>query len=476
MVGRRTKILATLGPATDQPGVIDELVRGGLDGARINTAHGEPADWRRQAAALRAASDAAARVVALLVDISGPKLRLLDDVLPREVLVGESVTFVGAESSPDGALGVAWPELIDAVIPGVSEIVIGDGAPRFSVVTTFEGEVRCTCIRKGPVEPRKGIFVTHSRVELPAMGGKEVEHAEIAAELEADFIALSFVRSGQDIRRLRSILEAVGSTARVIAKIEQLSAFDALDDILAVSDGVMVARGDLGVQAGVARVPILQKEIIHRAVGDGKLAITATQMLESMISSPAPTRAEATDVANAILDGTSTLMLSAETAVGEHPVEVVRVMGEIAVHAQSEPVYQQDIEAPVESRAEAIMQSAVLLARQVGAAAIVVPTTSGGSARAAIKYRPQLPLVALCRDVSVARQLALDWGVIPALLEGDAESAEEFVELMVSGAIQVAGLRPGDTVVVAYGSTLDRPGSTNVIVLRQIATVAPVRD
>ncbi len=464
--------MATLGPATDAPGMIERLIDVGLDAARINTAHGTPEGWRRQAAELRAAGAAAGRQVALLVDIAGAKLRLVAGVRPREVLAGETVTFRGGSDAGEGLLAVDWPKLVDAVTPGVSEIVVGDGTPRFSVVTTIEGDIRCSCVRPGRIEPRKGVFVTHARAELPPLDERDIADLTVAAELDADFVALSFVRSGQDVRRLRSVLESLGSRARVIAKIERIEAFDALDEILAVSDGVMVARGDLGVRAGVARVPLLQKSIIRRAVASGKLAITATQMLESMITTPAPTRAEAADVANAIFDGTSAVMLSAETAIGSYPVESVQVMSEIALHAQSEPLYHQDIEAPVSSRAEAVMQSAVLLARQVDAAAIVVPTTSGGSVRAAAKYRPERPLISLSRDVGVARQLALDWGVVPDIMPREAGSAEEFVDLMVQRAAEAGRLERGDQVVVAYGSTRDHAGSTNVIVLRQIGEPA----
>ena len=468
---RRTKIVATLGPATDGPGVTERLIAEGLDGARINTAHGTPEEWRRRAEAVRGAANAVGRPVALLMDLGGPKLRLGADEPARELARGERVAFVDGPSRQD-AIGLHWPDFAGAVVPGVSEVVIGDGTPRLKVQGVEGDRVWCVCERSGRLGPRKGVFVTHARSGRTTLGEEDLRHLAVAVELDADLVALSFVRTGQDMRRLRGALEGLGGRARVIAKIEKLEAFEALDEVLAVSDGVMVARGDLGVEVGVARVPLLQKEIIRKAVVEGKLAITATQMLESMIEAPAPTRAEAADVANAILDGTSAVMLSAETAVGDYPVEAVSVMGEIAVHAQSEPVYHREIGAPVPSQAEAIMQSAVLLAQQVDAAAIVVPTTSGGSARAAAKYRPQRPLIALCRDRGVAQQLALDWGVIPAVFRGRPDRAEEFVDRLAARAVEVGGLVTGDRVVVAYGSTAARPGTTNVIVVRTIADIA----
>lgn len=314
---RRTKIIAALGPATDAPGVLDEMVAAGMDSGRIDCAHDEPDRWRGRAAALRVAAERAQRPLALLVDLA------------------------------------------------------------------------------------------------------------VAAELEADVVALSFVRSGQDVRRLRGALEALDRPARVVAKIEKVEAFEALDEIVNVSDGVMVARGDLGVEAGVARVPLMQKAVVRRAGEAGKLVITATQMLESMITQPEPTRAEATDVANAILDGTSAVMLSGETTVGRYPAEAVGSMAEIAVEAEYGAPLSLDVRSPAGGRAEAVMQSAVHLAQQVSAVALVISTVGGGAARAAAKYRPRLPVIALSGNERVRRQLALEWVAIPGWLPPLPESIEE---------------------------------------------------
>lgn len=467
---RRTKILATLGPATDAPGVLDEMVAAGLDGGRINCGHDEPARWRARARALRAAARRSERPLALLVDLAGPKLRLGADVAPRRVAVGERVTFSGAERAPDGAVAAGWPDLAEAVTVGRSEIVIGDGTPRLAVVGARPegGVVVARCIRPGLLAPRKGIFVTYANSPASTLSESDLADLAVAAEMDADFVALSFVRSGQDVRRLRGAIDALGSEARVVAKIEKVEAWEALDEIVDVSDGVMVARGDLGVEAGVARVPLIQKDVIQRAAAQGKLVITATQMLESMVENPEPTRAEASDVANAILDGTSALMLSGETAAGRYPVEAVRAMAEIAVEAERGAPYSLEIGAPVLGWPEAVMQAGVLLARQVSAAALVVSTVGGGAARAAAKYRPELPVIALSEDRRVRRRLALEWGVVPGRLTPRPATVEAHATLLLRRAAEVGGLSSGQVVVLAYGPPRAGPGATSHLEVREI--------
>ncbi len=466
---RRTKILATLGPSTDPPGRLDELVEAGMDAGRINCAHDGPPEWRRRAGELRAAAERAGRPLALLFDLAGPKMRLGRGVRPRRVTMGEEVVFSCRDPSPNGAVPVVWPEFSDAVTVGRSEIVIGDGTPRLAVIESLpDGTVRGRCERPGAIGPRKGIFVTYVQTPAASFGEKDLADLEVAVELGADLVALSFVRSGQDVRRLRGALEALGGRARVIAKIEKIEAFEALHEIVAVSDGVMVARGDLGVEAGVARVPLIQKEVIRHAEAAGKLVITATQMLESMISQSEPTRAEAADIANAILDGTSAVMLSGETTVGEYPVEAVRAMAEIALEAERGAPLSLDVRAPVSSRPEAVMQAAVHLAQQVSAVALVVSTVSGGAARAAAKYRPRLRVIALSEDELVRRQLAMEWGIVPAWLPPRPTSLEEHRASMLARAREVGSLSPGDVVVLAYGPAEAGPSETSYLAVREI--------
>jgi pyruvate kinase len=467
---RRTKILATLGPSTDPPGRLDELVAAGMDGGRINCAHEGPDEWRRRAAELRAAAERAGRPLALLVDLAGPKMRLGGDVRPRQVTLGEHVVFSCDDLAPSGAVSVAWPDLADAVTVGRSEIVIGDGTPRLAVLEAraAEGIVVARCERPGAVGPRKGIFVTYVQTPAASFGEKDMADLGVAVEMGADLVALSFVRSGQDVRRLRGALESLGGHARVIAKIEKVEAFEALPEIVDVSDGVMVARGDLGVEAGVARVPLMQKEVIRASETAGKLVITATQMLESMITQPEPTRAEAADIANAILDGTSAVMLSGETTVGAYPVEAIRAMADIAREAERGAPFSLDIRTPVVSRPEAVMQAAVHLAHQVSAVALIVSTVSGGAARAAAKYRPRLRVIALTEDETVRNQLALEWGIVPGWLPPRAATIEMHRATMIDRAREVGGLSSGDVVVLAYGPPEAGPSETSYLAVREI--------
>ena len=275
----------------------------------------------------------------------------------------------------------------------------------------------CTrVVSPGPLGPRKGVNVTYARPELPAITEKDVADLELAAELGADFLALSFVRSAADMQDLRDRLTALGCSARTIAKIEKIEAYEDLDAILRVADGMMVARGDYGVEAGVARVPLMQKDTIARATQAGKVVITATQMLESMIHAPEPTRAEVADVANAVIDGTSAVMLSAETGVGSYPVEAVRAMAEIAEEAERAPEIHGRARNPAfESAGGAVMHAAIELALELDAVALVVPTATGGAPRACAKYRVRRPIVAVAHDRRVADQLTLEWGVVPTL-------------------------------------------------------------
>src|SRR4051812_6589000 len=319
MLGRRTKIVATLGPATDPPGILDQLVEAGIDCARLNCSHGTHDDLRRRAAAVRAAAEVSGRPLGLLFDLQGPKLRLSADTATHAVAVGDQVTFCAPGSVAGNGRVVVDFDRFAGLVTERSQIVIGDGVPRFAVEHVGPGEVVARAVSPGPLAPRKGINVTYARPELPAITDKDIADIEVASEIGADFVALSFVRSAADIEQLGERLLGHSCFARTVAKIEKVEAYENLDEIIAVSDGVMVARGDYGVEAGVARVPLMQKDTILRVTQAGKLVITATQMLESMIHSAEPTRAEATDVANAVIDGTSAVMLSAETSVGDYP-------------------------------------------------------------------------------------------------------------------------------------------------------------
>ncbi len=460
--------MATLGPATDRPGVLDRLIEAGVDCARLNCSHGTTEELRRRAREVREAAERAGRAVALMFDLQGPKLRLAAETEQRPLELGDSVVFCGtALPSQPHRVTVDLDGFADLVTER-SHIVIGDGVPRLAVERIIEGEVVARVIAPGRLLPRKGVNVTYARPSLPAITDKDIEDLAVAAECDADFVALSFVRSGADMGGLRARLRDLGSDARTIAKIEKVEGYEHLDEIIRSSDGIMVARGDYGVEAGVARVPLMQKDTIARATQVGKFVITATQMLESMISSPEPTRAEAADIANAVIDGTSAVMLSAETSVGSFPVEAVGAMRTIAQAAEESPVIHGAADpSELQNSTEAVMHAALDLAEDLGAVAIVVPTSTGGAARACAKYRRPQPIIALAHDPRVANQLAVEWGVYPTPMNV-AVSLDTLIESALERARDFGGLPPGAPVVLTAGRRTGTPGATNLITMREI--------
>ena len=466
MIARHTKIVATLGPATDDPEVLDRLVAAGVNTVRINCSHGTHEDMRKRARAVREASERAGRPVGVLFDLQGPKLRLNADIEARTVEPGEEIVFSGRPEVREGVVRVDFEDF-DLLVTDRSELVVGDGVPRFLVERVEAGEIHARAIAPGPLSARKGINVTYARPNLPAITEKDIADLEVAVELEADFVALSFVRSAADVEDLRARLRAHGSEARTIAKIEKIEAYEHLDEILAVSDAVMVARGDYGIEAGVSRVPLMQKDTIKRATQAGKAVITATQMLESMLNSPEPTRAEATDVANAVIDGTSAVMLSGETSVGKYPVEAVRAMSEIAVAAEDSPIIHGAAHRDVETLSEAVLRNAVELAAECDAAALIVPTASGGGARACSKYRLPRPIVALAYEPRVARQLTLEWGVKPCMMRAT-DTVDELIDEALATTKDFARFPPGTLVVLTGGQSTHTAGATTMIMVREI--------
>jgi pyruvate kinase len=443
----------------------------GVDCVRINCSHGTEDDLRRRAQNAREAAERAGRPLALLFDLQGPKLRLATVTETREVRAGEDVVFAGVApgQAPEGDthLFVEFPGFAELATDR-SEIVIGDGVPRFVVDEVHDGEVFARALTSGTLSARKGVNVTYARPNLPAMTDKDLLDVELAAELRADFVALSFVRTAADVQLLKEQLVRLGSRARTIAKIEKVEAYERLDEILDVSDAIMVARGDYGVEAGVARVPLMQKDAISRSTQRGKLVITATQMLESMIHSPEPTRAEVADVANAVIDGTSAVMLSAETGVGAYPVEAVRVMAEIAIAAEEAPDIHGRARSPaVDTPAAAVLHAAVDLADELDAVALLCPTATGGGPRTCSKYRSTRPIIALTHDPTVAAQLRLEWGVYPTDMPV-ADTVDELVEGALIAARDAAQLPTGATVVLTAGRRTGTPGATSLVMVREV--------
>jgi pyruvate kinase len=460
---RRTKIVATLGPSSDSPERLRALVAAGVDAARLNLSHGTHDEHAERAQRVREAEREADRPIALIADLQGPKLRIGDLDEPVVLARGEYVTVCAEEAAIDGQLPVAPAVIGDVLEPG-HDILIDDGLVRLHVDEVRSGQARCAVVVGGVVTSHKGVNLPGVPVPIPSLTRKDLSDLEFALELGVDYVALSFVRSAADVRDLHVLIERAGSEAHVIAKIEKADAVDVLDDILAETDAVMVARGDLGVEIGPALVPLLQKRIIQKTLERGKPVITATQMLESMVHSAEPTRAEASDVANAILDGTSAIMLSGETAVGDYPVEAVAYMDRIARAVEPSMGYRHELpEADSNPTIGSAMSNAACdLAEALRATAILVPTFSGRTASAVARLRPQRPVVALTHQAWAMRQLALEWGVTPLLIE-ECDDVEDLWNRSVEAAREAGLVDAGDRVVITAGTAVNIPGSTNVI-------------
>ena len=460
---RRTKIVATLGPASDSTEQLSALIAAGMDAARLNLSHGTHAAHAERAGRVREVEVEAGRPIALIADLQGPKLRIgaLDE--PMILVRGETITICAEELAVDGELPIA-PAVIGDVLKAGHDVLIDDGLVRLRVEDVDAGRAHCAVVVGGRISSHKGVNLPGVPLPIPSLTRKDLIDLEFALGLGVDYVALSFVRSAADVRDLKALIEQAGGQARVIAKIEKSEAIEALDDILAETDAVMVARGDLGVEIGPALVPLLQKRIILKALERGKPVITATQMLETMIHSAEPTRAEASDVANAILDGTSALMLSGETAVGEYPVEAVAYMDRIALAIEPSMGYRHEIpEAGQNPTIGGAMSNAACdIAEALRAAAILVPTFSGRTASAVARLRPRRPIVALTHKDWAMRQLALEWGVTPLLID-ESPNIEQLWSESIKAAREAGFIKSGDRVVITAGTAVNIPGSTNVI-------------
>jgi pyruvate kinase len=460
---RRTKIVATIGPSSETSERLRALVAAGMNAARLNLSHGTHDEHAERVRRIRDVEAETGRPIALIADLQGPKLRIGALAEAVQLERGEHVVVCPEEQCSDGELPIA-PAVIGDVLEAGHDVLIDDGRVRLHVEQVEHSRARCQVVVGGRVTSHKGVNLPGVPIPIPSITRKDSIDLEFALELGVDFVALSFVRSAADVRDLRSLIEQAGSHAHVIAKIEKSEAIDCLDDVLDVTDAVMVARGDLGVEIGAESVPLLQKRIIDKALERGKPVITATQMLESMISSPEPTRAEASDVANAILDGTSAVMLSGETAVGEYAVEAVAYMDRIARAVEPSMGYRHEIPDAVENPTigGAMSNAACDVAEALRAAAILVPTFSGATASAVARLRPRRPIVALTHIDWAQRQMALEWGVTPVHIP-EAPDVEELWDVSVSAAREAGLIDPGDRVVITAGTAVNIPGSTNVI-------------
>jgi pyruvate kinase len=463
---RNTRIVCTLGPSSASPPVLRNLLKAGMDVARLNFSHGDHSTHRQAAIDVRAAAEDADRPIALLGDLQGPKIRTgpLDAAFQRLVR-GRRVLLTGGsrDGGAESEIEVSHPELVDALRAG-DRVLIDDGRIELVVRSRASAGAECSVVRGGLLGERKGVSVPGRPVPMPALTEKDLADLKLAVELEVDFVALSFVRHPEDVIACRGHLEALGSRAQVIAKLEKVEAIRNLSKILEVADAVMVARGDLGVELKLGELPAVQKDVIDRANRAGVPVITATEMLESMVTSTRPTRAEASDVANAIWDGTDAVMLSQETSVGAHPVEAVRAMARICLSAQQHPAFQRQRQIWREPGevGSAIAHAAATSADELHARVIIAFTESGTTALRCSKARPRVPVIAASPHPDVLRRTALYSGVIPMLVSPGTDT-DQMVANATEAALRSGLVRSGDRVVVVAGVPVGRPGQTNLM-------------
>jgi pyruvate kinase len=481
---RRTKIVCTLGPASSDRETIRRMIRAGMDVARLNFSHGDHGEHAARIRHVREAAEAEGRPVALLQDLQGPKIRI-GEVADGSVLVheGRELTLT---TEPMEAAGTAervhidYPDLPQDIGEG-GRILIDDGLLELEVLEANGAEVRTKVVVGGPMRSRKGVNLPHVRTSTPSLTEKDRDDLAFGLSQNVDLLALSFVRSGSDVEKLLEHVREAGKDVSVVAKIEKPQAVEAIDEIVDTADGLMVARGDMGVELPLSRVPETQKMLIHEGLAGAKPVITATQMLESMIENPRPTRAEASDVANAVIDGSDAVMLSGETAVGEHPVRVVEVMSTVVEEADR---YRSEFRAPLANAGgevgaftdtaaerditESISFTACQVAEQVGAEAVVCLTNSGATARSIARHRPDMPIYAFTDEERVVDRLGILWGTrafaIPFQNDTDQGVALVHQELTERGLVD-----PGDLIVLTAGMPLPRHGRTNMIHVSRVA-------
>jgi len=464
-----TKIVATLGPATDQPGILARLLAAGAGVFRLNASHGTHPENRGRIAAVRTAAREATRHAGILLDLQGPKIRLDCFEGGSATLISGHMFTITTEPVPGSAerASTGYAQFAVDVKPG-NRILLADGAVELRAISTDGVAVRSVVVNGGAVGDHQGINLPGVEVSLPSLTEKDLADLNFGLKEGIDLVALSFVRSPGDVQQLRDHLG--GRSVAVIAKIEKPEGWENIEPILEVADGVMVARGDLGVETALEKVPRIQKSIIRRARHRGRFVITATQMLESMIEHPTPTRAEVSDVANAIYDGTDALMLSAETSVGKYPVQAVRFMASIAAESEAslrDSGYQEPPHSASPAYAEILADAAYHAARESAAAAIVVFTATGSSARLVSRYRPPVEIFAITPRESTARQLSVNYGVTP-ILAPDVSDTDEMLAQMDRLLIENGGLRHGQLVVFLAGQPVGRPGSTNLMKLHRL--------
>jgi pyruvate kinase len=461
---RRAKIVVTLGPATDSPEQIQALVAAGMDIARLNLSHGTHAEHEARYARVRAASDAAGRAVGILVDLQGPKIRLGKFAGGRAELVpGAQFTITTVDVPGSAERASTTYAGLPSDVSSCDRILVDDGRLSLEVLEVEGTEVHTRVIDGGTVSDHKGLNLPGVAVGVPALSEKDMADLRWALHLRADLIALSFVRDAKDAEAVREVMDAEGVRLPVIAKLEKPQAVANLDEVIDAFDGLMVARGDLGVELPLEDVPLVQKRAIKRAVMQAKPVIVATQMLDSMITEPRPTRAEASDVANAVLDGADAVMLSGETSVGKHPLTAVSTMARIAEAIESESVTALGPAlGPPLTTGGAIARAAAEVGEVVGARYLVAFTQSGDTARRLARYRSPIPLLAFTPTPAVRNQLALTWGV-ETFLVPTVQHTDEMVKQVDAALLELGRCQIGDRIVIVAGSPPGIPGSTNAL-------------
>ncbi len=465
---RKTKIVCTLGPATNDPKVLEGLMRGGMDVARINFSHGDHAEHQKRMDDFKKMRDKLGLPVALLLDTKGPEIRIGDFEDGKvELKNGASFTLTTQDVIGDAdRVSVTYEGLPNDISPG-TRILIDDGLIELTAENIKGTDIRCRVVNGGVLSNKKSINIPGVSIRLPYMSEKDKADILFGIKNDVDFIAASFVRTAYDVLDIRKVLEKNGGEhVQIIAKIENGEGVVNIDDILKVSEGIMVARGDMGVEIPYEDLPAIQKMLIEKCYKAGKMVITATQMLDSMIRNPRPTRAETTDVANAVYDGTSAVMLSGETAIGKFPIEAISAMAKIAEKTEGSIDYKQKFYAqglsPSQSITNAISHATCTTAMDLGATAIVTVTKSGHTARMVSRYRPGCPIVAVTTSKKVFHQLALSWGVQPVMGE-EQPTTDELFEHGVSRALETGLVKNGDLVVITGGTPVGVPGTTNTL-------------
>ena len=471
---RRTKILATLGPATDPPGVLEALFKAGVNVVRLNFSHGDPSGQARRAAEVRAAAQRAGTEIGILADLPGPKIRIERFAEGKVSLkAGDRFDLVASTDAPPGdarQIGVSYLGLPDDVAAG-DVLLLDDGLMQLQVVEVQGERIVCSVLNDGVLSDRKGLNKQGGGLPLGALTERDKELIGIAAKIGVDFIAVSFCRNAQDMNDARAIARSHGSDAALVSKIERTEAIENLVEIVEASDVVMVARGDLGVEIGDAELPGLQKKIIRESLAQNKVVITATQMLQSMVESPLPTRAEVLDVANSVIDGTDAVMLSAETAAGAWPVKAVEAMARICLGAERQFQTETDFskaQRNLERADQAIAMATMFLSEHIGVRAIVAMTESGGTARYLSRHRAQAPIYAIARHDGARRRMALMRDVFPINFDSRGLTPREAARGSIRLLVEAGLLETGDRVVFTSGEHMETHGATNTLRLLEV--------